>query len=40
LRTSGTGYIGGNWPDEPNIGGNGKLLYYTGTLADISLTHN
>jgi large repetitive protein len=37
--TYGTGYIGGSWPDEPSNGGSGTLLYYTGTIANITLTH-
>ena len=33
----GTGYIGNNWPAEPNQGSSPKLMYFSGSLAQAGL---
>ncbi|MFI5676910.1 LamG-like jellyroll fold domain-containing protein [Streptomyces cellulosae] len=30
----GTGFLGGNWPDEPNTGKDGKATYFNGSIAN------
>jgi hypothetical protein len=37
--TFGAGYMGGNWPAEPNQGNTGIPDYYQGQITDITFAH-